>query len=44
MYRPLESLPCDVRLQKVLDIAIDEVSGALFMHAAPQPYGLLWYP
>jgi hypothetical protein len=27
--------PCDVRQRKVLDIAIDDVSGALFMHAAP---------
>jgi hypothetical protein len=31
-WRPF---PCDVRQQKVLDIAIDDVSGALFMHAAP---------
>jgi hypothetical protein len=27
--------PCDVRQQKVLDIAIDEVLGALSMHAVP---------
>jgi hypothetical protein len=27
--------PCDVRQWKVLDIAIDEVSGALSMHAVP---------
>jgi hypothetical protein len=27
--------PCDVRQWKVLDIAINEVSGALSMHAAP---------
>jgi hypothetical protein len=35
LYRPLEGLPCDVRQLKVLDIAIDEVSGALSMHTAP---------
>jgi hypothetical protein len=34
LYRPLGGLPCDVRQWKVLDIAIDEVSGALSMHAA----------
>jgi hypothetical protein len=28
-------LTCDVRQRKVLDIAIDEVSGALSMHTAP---------
>jgi hypothetical protein len=28
--------PCDIWQQKVLNIAIDEVSGALSMHAAPQ--------
>jgi hypothetical protein len=27
--------PCDVRQLKVLDIAIDEVSGVLSIHAAP---------
>jgi hypothetical protein len=27
--------PCDVRQRNVLDIAIDEVSGALSMHIAP---------
>jgi hypothetical protein len=35
LYRPVGGLPCDVRQQKVLDIAIDEVSGALSMHVAP---------
>jgi hypothetical protein len=29
------SFPCDVRKRKVLDIAIDDVSGALSMHVAP---------
>jgi hypothetical protein len=32
---PRRPFPCDVRQQKVLDIAIDVVSGALSMHAAP---------
>jgi hypothetical protein len=27
--------PCDVRQQKVLDIAVDEVSVALSMHVVP---------
>jgi hypothetical protein len=35
LYRPLEGLPCDVQQRKVLDIAIDEVLGALSMHAVP---------
>jgi hypothetical protein len=35
LYRPLRGLPCDVRQQKVLDIAIDKVLGALSMHAVP---------
>jgi hypothetical protein len=35
LYRPLGGLPCDVRQRKVLDIAIDEVSGALSMHTVP---------
>jgi hypothetical protein len=35
LYRLLGGLPYDVRLRKVLDIAINEVSGALSMHAAP---------
>jgi hypothetical protein len=30
---PRRSFPCDVQQRKVLDIAIDEVSGALSMHA-----------
>jgi hypothetical protein len=34
LYRPLGGLPCDIRQRKVLDIAIDEVSGALSMHVA----------
>jgi hypothetical protein len=32
---PQRPFPCDVRQRKVLDIAIDEVSGALSMHVAP---------
>jgi hypothetical protein len=44
LYRTLKGLPCDVWQRKVLDIHIDEVSGALPMHASPWPYGLLWYP
>jgi hypothetical protein len=32
---PQRPFPCDVRQRKVLDIAIDEVSGALSMHAEP---------
>jgi hypothetical protein len=35
LYRPLEGLPYDVRRRKVLDIAIDEVLGALSMHVTP---------
>jgi hypothetical protein len=35
LYRSLGGLPCDIRQQKVLYVAIDEVSGALPMHAAP---------
>jgi hypothetical protein len=35
LYRPLGDLPYDIRQQKVLDIAIDEVSGALSIHAVP---------
>jgi hypothetical protein len=35
LYRHLGGLPCDVRQWKVPDIAIDEVSRALSMHAAP---------
>jgi hypothetical protein len=32
---PRRPFPRDVRQQKVLDIAIDKVSGALSMHAVP---------
>jgi hypothetical protein len=32
---PWRPFPCDVRQWKVLDIAINEVSGALSMHVAP---------
>jgi hypothetical protein len=32
---PRRPFPCDVRQWKVLDIAIDKVSGALYMHAVP---------
>jgi hypothetical protein len=35
LYRPLGGLPYDVRQRKVIDIAIDEVLGALSMHAVP---------
>jgi hypothetical protein len=35
LYRPLGGLPCDVWQRKVLDIAIDEVLGALSMHVRP---------
>jgi hypothetical protein len=33
---PWRPFPYDVRERKVLDIAIDEVSGALSFHAVPQ--------
>jgi hypothetical protein len=32
---PQRPFPCDVQQRKVLDIAINEVSGALSMHAVP---------
>jgi hypothetical protein len=32
---PRRPFPSDIRQRKVLDIAIDEVSWALSMHAAP---------
>jgi hypothetical protein len=32
---PRRPFPCDVWQQMVLDIAIDEVSGELSLHAAP---------
>jgi hypothetical protein len=32
---PRRPFPCDVRQRKVLDLAIDEVSGALSMHTVP---------
>jgi hypothetical protein len=32
---PQRPFPCDIRQRKVLDIAIDEVLGALSMHMAP---------
>jgi hypothetical protein len=32
---PQRPFPCNIQQQKVLDIAIDEVSGALSMYAAP---------
>jgi hypothetical protein len=35
LYRLLGGLPCDVRQQKVLDRAINNVSGPLSMHVAP---------
>jgi hypothetical protein len=34
-HKPLGGLPCDVRQWNVLDIAIDEVSGAFSMHTVP---------
>jgi hypothetical protein len=39
---PQRPFPCDVRQWKVLDIAIDEVSGALYMHAAPQAIRIVY--
>jgi hypothetical protein len=41
---PRRPFPYDVRQRKVLNIAIDEVLGALSMHAAPRPYGLFVVP
>jgi hypothetical protein len=35
VHTPRRYFPYDVQQQKVLDIAIDEVSGALSMHAVP---------
>jgi hypothetical protein len=35
IHTPRRPFPCDVRQQKVQDIAIDEVSRAMSMHAAP---------
>jgi hypothetical protein len=35
LYRPLRALSYDVQQRKVLDIAIDEVSGALPIHVVP---------
>jgi hypothetical protein len=35
LYRPLGGLRCDVLQWKILDITIDEVSGALSMHEVP---------
>jgi hypothetical protein len=36
LYKPpRRPFPYDIRQWKVLDIAIDEVSGALYMHAVP---------
>jgi hypothetical protein len=32
---PWMPFPCDIRQRKVLDIVINEVSGALSMHMAP---------
>jgi hypothetical protein len=32
---PWRPFPCDIRQQKVLDIDIDDVSGALSLHVAP---------
>jgi hypothetical protein len=41
---PRSPFRCDVRQWKVLDVAIDEVLGALSMHAVPRPYGLFVVP
>jgi hypothetical protein len=41
---PQRPFPNDVHQWKVLDIAIDEVSGALSKHVAPRPYGLFVVP
>jgi hypothetical protein len=39
---PRRPLHCDVRQQKVLDIAIDEVSGALSMHPLPSAIRIVY--
>jgi hypothetical protein len=39
---PLEAFPYYVRQWKVLDIAIDKVSGALSMHAAPPAIRIIY--
>jgi hypothetical protein len=44
LYRILRGLPCDVQRQKVLNIVIDEVSGALSMHAAPPAIRIVVVP
>jgi hypothetical protein len=44
LYIPLGGLPCDVWQRKVLDIAIDEVSGHCLCTWHPRLYRLLWYP
>jgi hypothetical protein len=41
---PQQPFPCDVRQWKVLDIAIDKVSGASSMHTVPRPYKLIVVP
>jgi hypothetical protein len=41
---PYRNFSCDIWRRKVLNIAIDEVSAALSMHAAPRPYGLFVVP
>jgi hypothetical protein len=37
---PRRPFPCDVRQWKVLDIAIDEMLGAMSMQQCPRPYEL----
>jgi hypothetical protein len=39
---PRRPFPCDVWKRKVLDIAIDAVSGALSMHMAPLAIRILY--
>jgi hypothetical protein len=41
---PRRPFPCDVRHRKVLNIAIDEVSGHCLCSRHPRPYGLFVVP
>jgi hypothetical protein len=43
LYKPLGG-HCSMKTGEGPRKAIDEVSGALSIHAAPHPYGLWWYP
>jgi hypothetical protein len=46
LQTPRRYFPCDVRQRKVLDIAIDEVSGGgiVYAYGAPGHTDYLWYP